>query len=80
MKTLKFNFSHPFKGNARINMPGKLNSPCKHLLLDSQGSNLVEIPLSDFQSGKYNIMLDWEVGNRLFFHQQEFEISRNSGN
>ncbi|HEY8781711.1 MAG TPA: hypothetical protein VIM16_08865 [Mucilaginibacter sp.] len=48
MKTLKFNFSHPFKGAARINIPGKLNSPCKYFLSDSKGSILIEIPLSGY--------------------------------
>jgi len=74
MKTLKFNFSHPFKGNARINIPGKLNSPCKYFLSDSKGSILIEIPLSGFQNGKYKHMPDWERDDQFFVHQQEFEI------
>ena len=75
MKTLKFNFSHPFKGHAGITMPGRAGFLRKLLLLDSKESNLIEIPLNDFQNGKYNIMLDWEIDNRFFFHQQEFEIN-----
>lgn len=77
MKTLKFNFTHPFKGHARVNMPGQPSFPCKQLLLDSKGSNLLEIPLDGFKSGKYNITLDWEIGNQLFIKQQEFEINNN---
>lgn len=74
MKTLKFNFSHPFKRNATINMPGKLNSPGNCFLLVSKGSHLIEIPLIGFQEGVYKIVPDWEHGNPLFVHQREFEI------
>jgi hypothetical protein len=74
METLKFNFSHPFKGNARIAMPGKLNASYNHFLLDSKGSNLIETPLTYFQKGGYKIVPDWKYGNPSFVHQQEFEI------
>jgi len=74
MKTLKFNFSHSFKGNARINMRGKLNMPSKHFSLDSNGSNLIEIPLIGFENGSYKIVLNWEHGNQCYVHQQDFEI------
>jgi hypothetical protein len=66
METLKFNFSHPFKGNARIAMPGKLNASYNHFLLDSKGSNLIETPLTDFQNGGYKIVPDWKYGNPSF--------------
>jgi hypothetical protein len=79
MKTLNFNFSHPFKGNGRIDMPGKSNAPGTFLLLDSKGSNLVEIPLSGFHNGKYNITLDWELDHQYFVHRQEFEITDQPG-
>ena len=74
MKTLRFNFFHPFKGNARINMPGKLNSPGNCFLLASRGINLIEIALIGFQDGVYKIAPDWGYGNQSFIHQREFEI------
>ena len=77
MRTLKFNFTHPFIGHAQVMMPGWPNFPLKHLLLDSKASNLVEIPLGGFRNGKYKIMLNWEADNRFFTHQSEFEINDN---
>jgi hypothetical protein len=76
MKTLKFNFTHPFKGHARINMPGLPNSPCIQLYIDSHGSNLVEIPLDNYQKGKYKITLDWEVDKQFFFISRIFKLMR----
>lgn len=78
MKTLKFNFTHPFKGHARVNMPGPPNLPCTQLSIDSQGSNLVEIPLDNFQNGNYKITLDWQIDNQFFIHQHEFQINGKS--
>jgi hypothetical protein len=75
MKTLQFNFSHPFKGRARVNMRGRPNFPCKQIQLDSEDSNLIEIPLDGFQTGIYQLTLDWELDNRFFIHQQDFEIN-----
>jgi hypothetical protein len=75
VKTLKFNFTHPFIGHARVDMPGQPGFPCKQMPLDSKGSNLIEIPLVGFKSGKYNIVLAWEIDNHFFIHQQEFEIN-----
>jgi len=75
MKTLKFNFSHPFKGHALINMLGAANALCQHFLVDSKNSCLIEIPLNGFGNGKYKVTLDWEIDNRFFTHQQDFEIN-----
>lgn len=75
MKTLKINFSHPFKGHALIKMLGTKNALCKHFFVDSKESSLIEIPLTDFRNGKYEVMLDWEIDNRIFTHQQNFEIN-----
>jgi hypothetical protein len=75
MKTLKFNFSHPFKGHALIKMLGNANALCKHFLVDSKESSLIEIPLNGFRNGKYKVTLDWEIDNRFFTHQQNFEIN-----
>ncbi len=75
MKTLKFNFSHPFKGHALVKMLGTANALCKHFLVDSKESSLIEIPLNGFRNGKYEVMLDWEIDDRFFTHQQYFEIN-----
>ena len=77
MKTLKFNFSHTFKGHALIKMLGTANALCKHFLVDSKESSLIEIPLTGFSNGKYEVMLEWEIDNRFFAHQQNFEINDN---
>jgi len=74
MKTLRFNFSHPFKGRATVKMLGVANALCKHLLL-SKRSGFLEIPLMGYRTGKYQVTLDWEVDNRFFTYQQEFEIN-----
>ena len=75
MKTLKFNFSHPFKGHAIIKMLGAASVLCKNILLNSKQSDLIEIPLKGFLSGKYEVLLDWEVDNRFFTYHEEFEIN-----
>jgi len=75
MKTLKINLSHPFKAHALIKMLGIANAVCKHFFLDSKESSLIEIPLDAFPIGNYEVTLDWEVDNRFFVHQQEFEIN-----
>lgn len=74
MKSISFNFTHPFKGRGKVIKQGQPNSCIKQFLLDSKESNLVEIPLEGYQNGKYSIVLDWETDNRFFVHQQEFEI------
>ena len=74
MKALTFNFEHPFKGRAIIKLIGSANAFCKRLLLDSKENNLIEIPLNDFQSGKYEISLDWEVDHLFFAYRQTVEI------
>jgi hypothetical protein len=75
MKTLRFNFSHPFKGHAIVEIPDSANALCKHLLLYSKESNPAEIPLKDFLSGNHEVTLDCEIDHRFFTHQQGFEIN-----
>jgi hypothetical protein len=79
MKTLKFNFSHPFKGFALVNMPGRPGFRCKQLSVDSKGSNEVEIPLNGFKCGNYKITFEWLVGNQFYVHHQDFKVSNNPG-
>lgn len=75
MKTLKFNFSPPFKGHAIVKMLGTANAFCKHFFLDSRESGLIEIPLTDLRNGKYEVLFDWEIDHRFYAHQQQFEIN-----
>jgi hypothetical protein len=77
MKTLKFNFAHPFKGHALIKMLGAGNALYKSSFVGSKESGLMEIPLTGFRNGKYEVTLDWEIDNRFFAHQQNFEINDN---
>ncbi len=74
MKTLRFNFPHPFKSRAIRKLIGSTNDLRKRLLLDSKDSNIIKIPLTDFQKGNYEMKLDWEVDQYSFIHQQTVEI------
>lgn len=74
MKSLRFNFCHPFKGHARLM---KLSTETPHSLslnIDSKNSNLIEIPVNKCREGKWKIILDWEHNGRNFYYQEEFEI------
>ena len=74
MKTLKFNFNHPFKGHAIIKMLDTAKAFCKHFLIDSKDSNLLEIPVNKLQNGKYEVTLDWERDEKNYFYQEKIEI------
>lgn len=74
MKTLRFKFPHPFKSQAIIKFIGSANASRKRFLLDSKKSNIVKIPLNDFQKGNYEMKLDWEVIQYSFIYQQTVEI------
>ena len=74
MKYLRFNFCHPVKVHANL-MKLITDAPERHsLIIDSQDSNLIEIPLLNYGAGKWKIMLDWEYEGQTFTHQKEFEI------
>lgn len=72
--SLKFNFSHPFKGNVIIRRLCNGKSFCRHMLFDSKGEHNFEIPLSKCKDGKYRVILEWEFEGRNFFHQSEVLI------
>ncbi|MBB6113051.1 hypothetical protein [Mucilaginibacter lappiensis] len=74
MRFLRFNFDHPFKGKASIMQLFAVNPVIKNILVDSQLSNLVEIPIHDCRSGKWRITLDWNYDGRAFTHQEDFEV------
>lgn len=78
MKTLKFNFTHPFKGNVIIKMLGNAGTCCRQFLLDCKESADVVIPLDNLQTGKYQLTLDWELDQQYFVLREEFEITGTS--
>ena len=47
---------------------------CHSIVVDSQNSNLIEIPLAGYDAGRWKIILDWEYDDQIFTHQKEFEI------
>jgi len=75
MEFLRFNFGHPFKGKASLTqlLSGKPQS--LFLAIDSLLSNVIEIPVTTCGKGKWKVTLDWEYDNRVFSHQEEFEIT-----
>lgn len=74
MKTLRFKFPHPFKSQAIRKLIGSANASHKRFLLGSKESNIVKIPLNNFQKGNYEMKLDREVIQYSFIYQQTVEI------
>jgi len=72
MKTLKFNFSHPFKGHALIKMLGAGNPLYRNSFVDSQNSSFIELPLNGFLNGNCKMMLNWEIDKRFLGRKQNF--------
>lgn len=76
MKSLKFNFSHPFKGHVFLRCVSNGKAAIKQILFDSKGENNFEIPLEECEDGKYKMILDWEFEERYFTHQTEFLVDQ----
>ena len=74
MKHLRFNFCHPVKVHANLIKLITDAPECHSISIDSKDSNLIEIPLEGYNTGKWRIMLDWEYEGQTFTHQKEFEI------
>ncbi len=76
MKHLRFNFCHPVTVHANL-IQLLTPKPQRHnIIIDSNDNNLVEIPLTGCNAGKWKIMLDWEYEGQNFTHQKEFEINK----
>jgi hypothetical protein len=76
MKSLKFNFCHPIKGNACLMLHSKYSSKCQNMLIDSKNSNLIEIPIDGCKEGKWSVVLNWEYDGSSFSHRKEFEVKK----
>lgn len=74
MISLKFNFSHPFKGNVIIRRLCSGNPYCQHMKFDSKGNHNFEIPIEKCEDGRYRVVLDWEFEERNFIHQSDILI------
>ena len=73
MKTLKFNFNHPFKGRACL-LQVDTNAPQKKIIqIDNDG--LLEIPIEDCQTGKWKLILDWQYDDNSFCYQQNIDFN-----
>ncbi|MBD1362740.1 hypothetical protein IDJ77_02860 [Mucilaginibacter sp. ZT4R22] len=75
MKTIRFNFNHPVNGNAILTRVGCAGSPCLRMKVESSKGNLLEIPVTECNEGKWKLILDWEYDGRMFSHREDFEVS-----
>ncbi len=76
MKFLRFNFCHPIKGNACLTPLSTRSLKCHNIKIDSKNSNLIEIPINEFEEGKWKVVLEWEYEGKAFSHHKEFEIKK----
>ncbi|HCN82813.1 MAG TPA: hypothetical protein DIT07_04230 [Sphingobacteriaceae bacterium] len=76
MEYLKFNFCHPVKGHASlIQIPNDLIK-FQTLNINSDVENIVKVPITKCQAGKWKVILEWQYDNQSFTHQKEFEIKK----
>jgi hypothetical protein len=45
MKTIRFKFNHPVKGNAILSPVNCSDGPCRRMKVESTQNNLLEIPV-----------------------------------
>ncbi len=74
MKFLNFNFSHPFKGRARLTRLSKSLSISSNLIIDSKKNNSFEIPIDGCEDGKWKISLDWRHDHKSYFYEKIFSV------
>jgi len=78
MKNLSLNFGHPVQGKARFSSssPGLRNGLKKEpLIIDTNESNLLEIPLTHLEQGFWKVIFDWKYDGRNYSCQTELEIT-----
>jgi hypothetical protein len=73
MKALKFNFSHPFKGNACLINCSNINQR-RILSIDTENRNDFDISVDGCEDGKWQVILEWEFDGRPFSYRQNFDI------
>ena len=76
MKYLRFNFCHPVKVHTTLTRLLTTPPECHSIIIDSKGSNLIEIPITRYSAGKWKITLDWEYENQTFTHTKQFEVKK----
>ena len=74
MKTIRFNFNHPVKGNVVLSPVTNHYGACLRMKVESSKDNLLEIPIDDCDAGKWKLTLDWEYDGRSFSNREDFEI------
>jgi len=79
MKTIRFNFNHPMKGNAVLSPVNCNGGSCRRIKVESTQNNLLEIDVNDCNEGKWKLILDWEYDGRMFSHQEDFEVTKPTG-
>jgi hypothetical protein len=77
MKTLRFNFCHAVKVNAHMVPLTGTDAKCLHMIVNSDESHLLEIPIDQCADGNWRIELEWEYGNESFHHKKEFKVKQN---
>lgn len=72
MKTFSLNFCHPVKGLIKFIRP--VDRLCKVIPLDTEGSDVVEVSLEEFPSGKWLAFFEWEFEGREYVREEEIEL------
>lgn len=72
MKFLRFNFSHPFKGRAKLVQLDVAVPESQIILIDNDGA--LEIPIGSCQKGRWMLILDWQHEDSTFCYQENFEV------
>ncbi|RWY50836.1 hypothetical protein [Mucilaginibacter gilvus] len=75
MKTIRFNFNHPVNGNAIFTPVNCVGGACFRMKVQSSKGDLLEIPVTECNAGKWRLILDWEYDGRMFSHQEDFEVA-----
>lgn len=70
---LKINFKSPAKGTIRFLHPSD-ETKDKVIPMDSGNGNTLEIPLNDFASGHWKILLEWQSSGKEYMFQRSIII------
>lgn len=72
-KSLKITFKNPAKGTIRFLHASKQTED-KVLSIDSGTENTVNIPLDEFSTGHWKVMLEWESSDKGYMFQKDIII------
>jgi hypothetical protein len=74
MNIFKMQFCHPIKGT--MHLMGVDAKNIQHIFpVDSQGKDVLEVPLDGFEKGHWKILLEWEHEGREFVIKKDITIS-----